>query len=159
TGGVSFSRLLGARCEMLMGMMRRPRIIKDASRVSQDAVATFQSARRRLPTAGKTSLEELSIGRLVCPDGDRRHGAQSGGIVNEVAALEWYQHIMRILVLRENRVDIHARSLRLAPVQRVLEGSLGRHDPFQPRPRRFVEVRVVDERNVTHDWSAPGRLT
>ena len=113
-----------------MRMMLRSRIIEDAGRVAENPIAPLPPAWRRLPAPGKTSLEQLAIRRLVTPDGDRRHRPESGSVVNEVATLEWDQYIMRVLVLRENRLYVHTRTLRPAPVQRALERCLGCDDPF-----------------------------
>ena len=40
---------------MLMSVMGRPGIIKDAGRVTEDFVTTFESAGRRFPATGKAS--------------------------------------------------------------------------------------------------------
>jgi hypothetical protein len=56
-------------------------------------------------------LEKLVRRRLVVPDGDRRQTAESGGVVNEIAApLIRENDIVGVLVLNDNGRD-HARRL------------------------------------------------
>ena len=104
-----------------MRVMWRPGIVKDAGSVAEHPVPTLQPGRRRLPTPRQPSLEQLSIGRFPTPDGDRRHRPKSCGVVDEITTLELNQDVVGVLVLRENRLDIHARDLLSTPVEDVLE--------------------------------------
>ena len=85
---------------MFMSVVRCPRIVKNARRVSKDFVATLKSTGRRFPTAGESGVEQLSIRRLVAPDGDRRHRSESCGVVNEITALKRDQYVVGVFVLR-----------------------------------------------------------
>src|SRR6266513_536407 len=111
----------GSACQLwrwvLVRMMRRARIVKDARRVPEHPIAALQSTRRRLPPAGKARVEQLAIGGLVAPDGDRRHGPQSGCVIDEIASLERNEHVMRVLVLRQDGRDLERRALLPAPFQ------------------------------------------
>ena len=137
---------------MLVGMMRMARFVEDTSRVTKNLVAALEAARRRLPTAGQTRVQQLSVRRLPTPDGDRRHSAQSGSVVNEVPPLKRHQNIVRVLVLREDGLNVDGRALRPAPIQDLLEGGLRSNDRGEASARGTVEVGVIDEWRITH-WS------
>ena len=111
-----------------MRMRRVTRGIEDAGRVAQDLVTALQTTWRRFPSAREPLLQKL-IGRgFMIPDDDRRHGAESGGVVDEVpAAFERDQDVMSVLILREDGLDIEGRPPRTAPVQRAFESSLQGH--------------------------------
>ena len=136
---------------MLVCVMRRPRIIEDARGVTENPIATLQSARRWLPPARKSGLKQRSIRRLPAPDGDRRHRPESCSVVNEISTFERDEYVVRVLVLRQNRLDVDRRALRPAPVQHKLKRGLGRHDPRQSRMRGLIEVRVINQRDFIHE--------
>jgi len=98
-----------------------PGIVKNARGITEHPITTLQPAGRRFPTPRQPSLEQLAIGRFPIPDGDRRHRPQSCRVVDEIATFERNHDIVGVLVLRENRVDIHARDLLSAPVQDCLQ--------------------------------------
>jgi len=57
----------------------------------------------------------------VVPDGDRRHGAQSGDVVGEILRIvDRDEHIMREFVLRDDLLDAPWRSLGSAPFEHTL---------------------------------------
>ncbi len=113
---------------MLLTVPRMVSILKDARSVSKNLVPALQCARRRFPASAKSSIEEFAICWLMAPDGDRRHGPKSRGVVNEVSTLKRNQDIVRVFVLREDGLDLDGRTLRPAPIQHALERPLGRHD-------------------------------
>ena len=143
---------------MFVRVMRRARIVKDAYRVPEHPIAAFHSTRRRLPPAGKARVEQLAIGGLVAPDGDRRHGPQSGCVIDEIASLERDEDVMRVLVLRQDGLDLERRALLPAPVQQAFERRMGRDGLRQTAPRCVIEVRVIDQRRVAHYGSITLRL-
>ena len=55
-----------------------------AGRVAEHLIAALQLRRRRSPACGHPSLEQFGRRGPSSPDGDRRHGAQSGGVVREI---------------------------------------------------------------------------
>src|SRR6267378_4954371 len=82
TGAASFKRLLGARCWMLMSVMRCPRIVKDAGGITEYPIPSLESARRWLPASREPCIQKLPVRRLATPDGDRRHRSQSGCVIH-----------------------------------------------------------------------------
>ncbi len=142
---------------MLVRVMRRAGIVKDARRVPEHPIAAFDATRRRLPPAGQARVEQLTIGGLVAPDGDRRHGAQSRGVIDEIASLERDEHVMRVLVLRQDGRDLERRALLPAPLQDALERRMGRHGQRQRTPRCVIEVRVIDQWCIAHEFERRAR--
>ena len=55
-----------------------------AGRVAEHLIAALQLRRRRSPACSHPSLEQFGRRGPSSPDGDRRHGAQSGRVVREV---------------------------------------------------------------------------
>jgi len=86
----------------------------------------------------------------VIPDGDRRHHPESGGVVDEIATLEWDENVVRVLVLRENGLYVRDWTLCPAPIQHVPERRLRGDNRREARARSLVEARVVNQRCVTH---------
>jgi hypothetical protein len=58
--------------------------LQHAGSVAQNAIATLETTRRWLPPAIDSSLQQLIRVGLAGPDGDRRQGAESGGIESQV---------------------------------------------------------------------------
>jgi hypothetical protein len=54
-----------------------------AGGVAEHALAVAKKGLRRLPPASDAVAEQLGGGRLMIPHGDRRDGAQSGGVERE----------------------------------------------------------------------------
>ena len=70
-----------------MGVAGVIRTIKDAGRIAQHSIAALETARRRLPASLESCVKQLAICWSVIPDGDRRHGTESRGVIDQVAAL------------------------------------------------------------------------
>src|SRR5437016_3538995 len=137
------------RGRMLMGVMLPARTVKDTRGVAQNPIATLQAARRGFPAVRQSRVEQLAIRRLVTPDGDRRHGPQSGRVICQVPALEGNQHVVSVFVLGENTLDVDRRTLDTRPVEHALERGMCGNARRQPCPRRRVEARVVYQRDHT----------
>ena len=142
-----------------MRMVRGSRIVKDAGRIAENTIAPLQSTWRGLPSPSEARFEELPVGRLMAPDGDRRHRTQSSCVINEVPILERHQDIVRVLVLREDRLDDNRRSLVPSPVEGPIQGRMRGDHGRKMLERSPVEPRVIDEGDVTHSADSIGRLT
>jgi hypothetical protein len=76
-----------------------------------------------VPAVGKPGVEQLARRRLVVPDGDRRHRAQSGDVVGKIkGSIEWDENIVGVLVLRHDLADSADRMVSATPLQHALEG-------------------------------------
>ncbi len=126
-----------------MGVMLSAGIVKDTRGVAQNPIATLQAARCGFPAARQARVEQLAIRRLVTPDGDRRHGPQSGRVIYQVPALEGNEHVVSVFVLSENTLDVDRRTLIAPPIEHALERGMRGNAGRQPCPRRRVEARVV----------------
>jgi hypothetical protein len=75
--------------------------------VTEDDIAIHRSRSGRLPTAGHAGIEQLVSAGHVIPDGDRRHRAQSGRVVDEAepVSIERHEHVERVFILLDDRVD------------------------------------------------------
>lgn len=80
-------------------------MIDRTRRVPFDAVAVFQSGGRGLPTFGKSVLQKLVRARVLVPDGDRRHGTESSGVVNEEDVLVRDDYVVGEFVLGDDLRD------------------------------------------------------
>jgi hypothetical protein len=67
--------------------------------MSEHRVTVLEARRCRRPTAGKSILEKLIGCRMLVPNGNCRHGSQSGGIVNQKYAFVRNNYIVSELVL------------------------------------------------------------
>src|SRR2546422_9569475 len=137
------------RCRMLMGVMLPAGIVKDTRGVAQNPIATLQAGRRGFPAARQPRVEQLAIRRLVTPDGDRRHGPQSGRVIYQVPALEGNEHVVSVFVLGENTLDVDRRTLGTPPTEHALERGMCGNAGRQPCACRRVEARVVKQRDHT----------
>src|SRR5688572_1977870 len=72
----------------------------DAARVAEDAGSLLESRGGGLPAALESRVEQLARHWLVRPDGDRRHRAVSGRVVDEKErVVELDDDVVRVLVL------------------------------------------------------------
>ena len=124
--------------------------LENAGRIPQNSVASLETTGGGRPAPLHSGIEKLSIRGPVIPDGDRRHGPESGGIVDEVALPVRNQDIMRVLVLRQDCLDIERWLLAPTPVERALQGGLRGDSPGQRVPFGRPEARVVNQGDVAH---------
>ncbi len=117
-----------------MTVSRMVSILKYARRISEDLIATLQPARCGLPSPCQSRVKQLTIRRPVIPDGDRRHGTESGGVVDEIPSLVSDEDVMRVLVLGEDAFH-HKRWPKLAtPFEGSFERGLRRHSKRKAVP-------------------------
>lgn len=122
--------------------------LEDAGGIPEDPVPALQATRRGLPAAAQACVEQLAIRWLVIPDGDRRHGTQSGGVEDEVARAVRNQDVVGVLVLCENRFDREWRLLPSSPIESELESrQLSDHLP-ELRLGVLIEASVVKQWDV-----------
>ena len=75
----------------------------DARGIPKHLLATLEGRGGGLPSASEPRVQHLSRARSTAPDGDRRHGSESGGVVDEIAvAGDFEHHVVRVLVLRHH---------------------------------------------------------
>ena len=140
-----------------------PMLCRDHTRgVSKHTLAVFECGGCRLPATRAPRGEKVLRVRSSVPDGDRRHGTESGGIENEVAICGKFEHhVVGVFVLRDD-LERRARGReRSAPSQYVGQSAL----LTQRADDRVVEHRpaFVANRYVSHgglpgeSWS--GSLT
>ena len=104
-------------------------VTHQARGVSQDARAVAGARRRGRPAAFDARGEQLVGARGVVPDGDRRHAAQSGRVVDQEHRLRPADHhVVRVLVLHDHALDEPRRPQREAPPHDVLERPLASDD-------------------------------
>src|SRR6266576_1606572 len=96
---------------MLLGVMRCPRIVKDAGGITKYPISALESAWRRHPASREPCIQQLPVRRFATPDGDRRHRAQSGRVIHQVPTLKWYQDVVSVLVLCKDGFDCEWRAL------------------------------------------------
>ena len=74
-------------------------LFQHTRRVPIDHIAVLQSRRRRLPSFRNPVFQKLIRGRMLIPDGDRRHGSKSGRVVNEKDIATGNDNVVGKLVL------------------------------------------------------------
>lgn len=89
----------------------------------------------------------------MIPDGDRRHGSESGCVVHEVPPLVRNENIVSVLVLGEDAFHGQRWPNGAPPGEDALECGLFRDGARESVPQSGIEVRVVDQRNITHEVS------
>jgi hypothetical protein len=105
--------------------------------VTHDLIARSKSGRSRLPAARQPVVEELVGIRLMIPHGDRRDGAESGGIEAEIDRAVRKNDVVRVFVLRHDLGHLDSRRLAGAPRKyigecvAVLEGLLDLADALR----------------------------
>jgi hypothetical protein len=126
---------------------------KETGCVSQNKVAFDRGCGRRSPAAGDACFQKfLGIGPMV-PDGDRRHDAKSGAVVNQPqAAGVSHDKVMAVLVLCENILRPQRRLMAGQPI----DGSLDRTMPGNLHGKPFKGARrepgtVLDWKGWSHD--------
>ena len=60
---------------------------------------------RRFPTILNAVFEQIVGCRMLVPDGDRRHGSESGGVVNEENILVGDDYVVCVFVLGDDLRD------------------------------------------------------
>jgi len=122
-----------------------------ASGVAEDALTLLEGRRRGPPAARESASEELGRWWRVIEDGDRRHGAKSGGIEREVhSAIEIEHDIVRVLVLRHDVRWLPAPGGTWAPSQDIAKRSERLHLGMQQLNARRVQLCLVVHWDVTH---------
>jgi len=84
--------------------------VQQTSRVAFDGVAILSIRRGRLPTVRDTAFEQFVGCRMFVPDGDRRHGSESGCVVNQKDIAIRNDDVVCEFILREhlsNRPRMH----------------------------------------------------
>ena len=82
----------------------------------------------------------------MVPDGDRRHAAQSGDVIGQILRIvEWDEHIVRELVLRDDLLDSPRRRLGAAPFKHPLERGMVGHAELQIAETSVRETSAIDE--------------
>jgi hypothetical protein len=100
--------------------------IEDTGGVSENLRAGLETGGRRLPAASQPGVEEGPVRRFRGPDGDRRHGAESGGVEDEVARRgEGEAHVVSVLVLGEDFVDVARWAEAPPPAKNPFESGQG----------------------------------
>jgi hypothetical protein len=69
--------------------------------VTFNCIAVFSIRRSRFPAVGEAAFEQFIGCRVLVPDGDRRHGSESGSVVNEKAIAIRNDHVVREFVLHD----------------------------------------------------------
>jgi len=136
---------------MLMSMPRMIAVLKDAGCIPENAIASLETTRRRFPATREPRIKELAIGGPVIPDGDRRHGPQSGSVVDQILALKGNQDVMRVLVLSQNGFHGQGRAHGAAPIQGSFERGLPRDCARKMISGVRIKMGVVYQRNVAHN--------
>src|SRR6266571_1192052 len=99
----------------------------------------------------------------MIPDGDRRHGPESGCVVDEVPPLVGNENVMRVLVLSQDAFHGEWWPNGTPPIEGSFKRGLFRDGARKPIPQGGIQSRIVDQRNVTHELSPVsipvGRLT
>jgi len=70
--------------------------------MSLDHVPIFPIRRRGFPAIGDSAFEQLVGCWMFVPDGDRRHGSESRGVVHEKDIAIGNDHIVREFILRDH---------------------------------------------------------
>ena len=86
----------------------------------------------------------------MIPDGDRRDGPQSGRVVNEIPSFVGNENVMSVLVLGEDTFHCQRWPNGAPPIEGSFERSLCRDGVRKSVPKVRLQLRVVDQRNVTH---------
>ena len=82
----------------------------------------------------------------MVPDGDRRHAAQSADVIGQILRIvEWDEHIVRELVLRDDLLDSPRRRLGAAPFKHPLERGMVSHGELQIAETSVRETSAIDE--------------
>lgn len=120
----------------------------DARRVTEYTVPRLERRRGRPPASSQTRIEQCPRIRPVPKDGDRRHRAESGRVEREVRSpvTRDDDHIVRVLVLRDDLHHPARRLLRSAPRHHVAQRAEGFERRGEGRAFDRIETRVVVQR-------------
>jgi len=143
-------RLSGARGVVRAGVVVAIGTFEDAGGIAQYSVATLQTAGRRSPAPLQPSIQQLSIGRLVIPDGDRRHRPESGSVVDQVPIPVRDEDVVRVLVLSEDGLDSERWLAAPTPVEGPLKRGLASDCLTQRVALGCTKARQVNQGHVAH---------
>jgi hypothetical protein len=136
--------------------------MKQASRVTQHALAVAQRARRWLPPAGDSRGQQFVGAREVVPHGDRRDLALSGRLQNQCQPIPPRRnHVVSVFVERDCFSQQHRRAPGATPQDKLLERAEARQLAFERSQRFDWEVCSVDDLHGTEfraKWRRNQRL-
>jgi hypothetical protein len=92
------------------------------SGMTEDKRAGLELRGRRTPPPLEAIVEEFIFVRLMRPHGDRRDRSQSRRVEAQEYGSERQDHIMGVLVLRDDFGEVDVRRLALAPAHQVRQG-------------------------------------
>ena len=142
--------------------------MKQASRVTQHALAVAQRARHGPPPAGDSRGQQFVGARTMVPHGDRRDLALSGRLQNQCQPVPPRRnHVVSVFVERDCFSQQHRRAPGAPPQDKLLERAEARQLAFE-RSQRFdwevcsvydlhgTEFRAKRRRNqrLTHCFGA-----
>ena len=101
--------------------------------MSQDHLSILHRRGRRRPAACEPRFQQFIGRRPMIPDGDRRHHAESRGVVNEPEpAGIGNEDVVAEFVLRDHSGGCKRRLVSAQPIDGVLHGAVARHGPGEP---------------------------
>ena len=119
--------------------------------IAEHPISALERRRRWAPATHHAGREQLGGCRLMAPDGDRRHGAQSRGIKDEINLLAiLHDDIVRVFVLRDYLGHRTGWLVTSGPRQDVRQRALLAQHWLELRDgaRRLLVLRR--DRNDTH---------
>jgi hypothetical protein len=124
--------------------------MKQASRVTQHALAVAQGARHWPPTAGDSRGQQFVGAREVVPHGDRRDLALSGRLQNQYQPVPpGRNHVVSVFVERDCFSQQHRRAPGATPQDKLLERTEARQLAFERSQRFDWEGCSVDDLHGT----------
>jgi len=124
--------------------------MKQTGRVSQQALAVAQRARRGPPPAGDSAGEQFIGARAMVPHGDRRDFALSGRLQNQCQPVPPRRnHVVSVFVERDCFSQQHRRTPGAPPENELLQRAEARQFAFERSQRFDWEVCSIDDLHGT----------
>jgi len=124
--------------------------MKQTGRVSQQALAVAQRARRGPPPAGDSAGEQFIGARAVIPDGDRRDFALSGRLKNQCQPVPPRRnHVVSVFVERDCFSQQDRRTPGAPPEDELLQRAEARQFAFERSQRIDWKVCSIDDLHGT----------
>jgi len=83
----------------------------------------------------------------VVPDGDRRHAAKSGDVIGQILRIvEWDEHVVSELVLRDDLLDSPRRHLGAAPSKDPLESGMLGHGELKSAEVSVGQTSAINQK-------------
>ncbi len=118
--------------------------------MSEDAISGLKAGCGRRPIVRESIAEQLIGAGMVRPDGDRRHGAESGRIETEEEGAEREDDVMRVLILGDDFANVRARRLGRAPCHEFGERAAQRERDLHALNDERVDGIRSASKNASH---------